>query len=339
MPAPEPRRFVPQPTPETQPFWDGTKAGELRLQRCDACAHVYFPPRPFCPKCAEPQGQLVRGQRPRDALQLRHPSPARARASRRRIRSRWSSWQKGPRMMTNIVELPADAGGAAARHAARGRVHEDERRDRARRSSSPASRGESPRHETEDRRDRRRRRNHRARRDPEHLAARAALRRRAERARRRRPQAERHRRRGDRGRVADQHRLSPRHHADLRRRHQRRRLLVHAARAPRGGGDQRRPVQHRADHARRERQVATSAAAASAAAAASLAARPVRDAVRPDGPAHALHAPGAALHEDVRRERRAAGDGRGDPARVGGARTRAPRTAIRSRSRTCSARA
>jgi uncharacterized OB-fold protein len=24
----------------------------LRLQRCDECRHVYFPPRPFCPKCA-----------------------------------------------------------------------------------------------------------------------------------------------------------------------------------------------------------------------------------------------------------------------------------------------
>jgi uncharacterized OB-fold protein len=52
VPAFEPKRFVPQPTPETQPFWEGTKAGELRLQRCDACAQVYFPPRPFCPKCA-----------------------------------------------------------------------------------------------------------------------------------------------------------------------------------------------------------------------------------------------------------------------------------------------
>ena len=42
----------PKPTPETQHFWDGTQAGELRLQRCDACANVYFPPRPFCPACA-----------------------------------------------------------------------------------------------------------------------------------------------------------------------------------------------------------------------------------------------------------------------------------------------
>ena len=46
------RKPIPQPTPETQDFWDGTKAGELRLQRCSACANVYFPPRPFCPRCA-----------------------------------------------------------------------------------------------------------------------------------------------------------------------------------------------------------------------------------------------------------------------------------------------
>jgi hypothetical protein len=44
----EGRRARPQPTPETQHFWDGTRAGELRLQRCNACGKVYFPPRPFC---------------------------------------------------------------------------------------------------------------------------------------------------------------------------------------------------------------------------------------------------------------------------------------------------
>ena len=52
MPASEAKRVLPVPTPETQPFWQGTRQGELRLQRCDACNHVYFPPRPFCPKCA-----------------------------------------------------------------------------------------------------------------------------------------------------------------------------------------------------------------------------------------------------------------------------------------------
>jgi uncharacterized OB-fold protein len=45
-------RPVPEATPETRHFWEGTRVGEIRLQRCDSCAHVYFPPRPFCPKCS-----------------------------------------------------------------------------------------------------------------------------------------------------------------------------------------------------------------------------------------------------------------------------------------------
>ena len=44
-------RVLPQPTPETQEFWDGCREGELRLQRCTDCSKPYFPPRPFCPVC------------------------------------------------------------------------------------------------------------------------------------------------------------------------------------------------------------------------------------------------------------------------------------------------
>jgi uncharacterized OB-fold protein len=46
------KRPRPQPTPETQHYWDGAREGELRLQRCDDCGKAYFPPRPFCPACA-----------------------------------------------------------------------------------------------------------------------------------------------------------------------------------------------------------------------------------------------------------------------------------------------
>jgi uncharacterized OB-fold protein len=45
------RKVLPQPTPETQHYWDGCNAGELRLQRCRSCRQTYFPPRPFCPHC------------------------------------------------------------------------------------------------------------------------------------------------------------------------------------------------------------------------------------------------------------------------------------------------
>ena len=44
-------RRLPVATPETAHFWEGTRVGELRLQRCAACEHAYFPPRPFCPAC------------------------------------------------------------------------------------------------------------------------------------------------------------------------------------------------------------------------------------------------------------------------------------------------
>lgn len=44
-------KALPAPTPETQPYWDGARAGELRLQRCRTCASAYFYPRPYCPEC------------------------------------------------------------------------------------------------------------------------------------------------------------------------------------------------------------------------------------------------------------------------------------------------
>ncbi len=45
-------RGLPEATPETAAFWEGTRLGELRIQRCLDCRHVFFPPRPFCPQCA-----------------------------------------------------------------------------------------------------------------------------------------------------------------------------------------------------------------------------------------------------------------------------------------------
>ncbi|MFG1945500.1 Zn-ribbon domain-containing OB-fold protein [Nonomuraea sp. NPDC048826] len=51
---------VPRPTPDTQPFWDGTAAGELRIQRCRACERHYFYPRPSCPHCGSGAVEWVR---------------------------------------------------------------------------------------------------------------------------------------------------------------------------------------------------------------------------------------------------------------------------------------
>ena len=46
--------MLPQVTPDTRFFWDGTAAGELRIQRCAQCGAVRHPPGPMCPACGEP---------------------------------------------------------------------------------------------------------------------------------------------------------------------------------------------------------------------------------------------------------------------------------------------
>jgi len=102
-----PPRMLPEPTPETRQFWEGCKAGELRLQRCKTCdGGSYFPPRPFCPKCgsrdvetykASGKGVLwsyVINQRPRPDMGTDPYAIAVVKLS------------EGPTMMTNITGCP-----------------------------------------------------------------------------------------------------------------------------------------------------------------------------------------------------------------------------------------
>jgi uncharacterized protein len=51
---------VPRVTPESAGYWEGCRHGELRLQRCGACANVQFPPRRFCAACLSDRLDWVR---------------------------------------------------------------------------------------------------------------------------------------------------------------------------------------------------------------------------------------------------------------------------------------
>lgn len=42
---------VPEPTVDTEPYWQGLREGKLRLQSCAACGKVRHYPRPVCPHC------------------------------------------------------------------------------------------------------------------------------------------------------------------------------------------------------------------------------------------------------------------------------------------------
>ena len=102
----EAARARPKPTPETQHFWDGTKLGELRLQRCDACDHVYFPPRPFCPACASRKVSVfpASGKATLYSYVINHRPPAPGFTPPYAIAV--VTLEEGPRMMTNIVDCP-----------------------------------------------------------------------------------------------------------------------------------------------------------------------------------------------------------------------------------------
>jgi uncharacterized OB-fold protein len=100
------QRVLPEPTPETRHFWNGCKEGKLLLQHCVACSETYFPPRPFCPKCAsravdikEASGKgilwsYVINHRPRPDMGSEPYAIALVRLA------------EGPVMMSNIVGCP-----------------------------------------------------------------------------------------------------------------------------------------------------------------------------------------------------------------------------------------
>ena len=99
-------RVLPQPTPETQPFWDGCKAGELRLQRCVECGGSYFPPRPFCPACGSRavESYAASGRASLYSYVINHrPRPDMGDAPHSIA---VVTLEEGPRMMTNIVGCP-----------------------------------------------------------------------------------------------------------------------------------------------------------------------------------------------------------------------------------------
>lgn len=76
------------------------------LQRCNACSHVYFPPRPFCPQCACRSVEIfaATGRATLYSFAINH-----------RPRPDWPqqphsiaivTLEEGPRMITNIVNVP-----------------------------------------------------------------------------------------------------------------------------------------------------------------------------------------------------------------------------------------
>ncbi|MBH69638.1 MAG: DNA-binding protein [Rhodospirillaceae bacterium] len=95
-------RELPNPTPETQHFWDGTRLGELRIQRCHKCEKTYFPPRHFCPSCGSKDVSVLKatGRATLHSYIISHlPAPGFIPPYAIAI----AKLEEGPKMMCNIV--------------------------------------------------------------------------------------------------------------------------------------------------------------------------------------------------------------------------------------------
>ena len=51
---------LPQPSADTEPFWDYCKKHELRMQKCSQCGHVRYPPGIICPKCSSLEAEWAK---------------------------------------------------------------------------------------------------------------------------------------------------------------------------------------------------------------------------------------------------------------------------------------
>ncbi len=105
----EVRRLTPQPSPETQRYWDGCKRHELWLPYCKQCDQHFFYPRAFCPRCfsweIEWRQASGRGTVYTFAIQYRAYAPGFEPPYVTAI----IQLDEGPRLLTNLVDIEPDA--------------------------------------------------------------------------------------------------------------------------------------------------------------------------------------------------------------------------------------
>lgn len=100
---------VPKPTPETLPYWEGTKQGKLLIQNCKDCRQHYFYARPLCPHCFSRNVEWVeasgRGKLHTYVISMR---PGRSAPLPAPYVVAIIELDEGPKMMSNLVGVEPD---------------------------------------------------------------------------------------------------------------------------------------------------------------------------------------------------------------------------------------
>ena len=98
------RQYIePQPTAETEVFWNGTKHGKLLVRSCQACGKAHWYPRNHCPLCSSRDLEWIEASGDGEVYSysvMRLADPPYVMA--------YVTLAEGPTMMTNLVDCDPD---------------------------------------------------------------------------------------------------------------------------------------------------------------------------------------------------------------------------------------
>ena|SRR6202158_4243697 len=101
---------LPRPTEDSAPYWEATRNGELRMQRCDDCEHVRFPPSLLCARCLSEKSEWVQlcGRGTVYSWIVVHQSQHPAFNADTPYNVTIVQLDEGPRLHTHLVDCPND---------------------------------------------------------------------------------------------------------------------------------------------------------------------------------------------------------------------------------------
>ena len=96
---------LPQPNPDTKPFWEGCKKHELRFEKCRNCGHVRWPPSIICPMCYSKHTEWIRasGKGKTYTFVVYHQAFHKAFENNLPYVTAIIELEEGPRLLSNIV--------------------------------------------------------------------------------------------------------------------------------------------------------------------------------------------------------------------------------------------
>jgi uncharacterized OB-fold protein len=104
------QRPLPEITPVTEPFWSALREHKLVVQRCDVCKTLRFPPEVGCFECGSMASTWVEmsGRATLWSWTVGYPPLLAFFAERAPWPVVVVQLEEGPRMVTNVVDLPVE---------------------------------------------------------------------------------------------------------------------------------------------------------------------------------------------------------------------------------------